>query len=475
MKKINILFIGILVSTLFLGCGKDFLDEPTRTDVVPSTTVFSSPDGVDAYLSGIYRKFRGQYEYSDNTYTTDVGGIYSMYFARTVKGKDLIQSGWYQFDYANDNREPTYRRVRVTWQYLYDLINQANTIIKGVTESSFSESEKKQYIGHAKALRAYLYLQLALEYAPAYATDPNFPAPPIYEEPTSVSKGMSTLTELYALMLSDINTAIQDMSEDRIDKAYINKQVANAIKAQILMAMNQDWNQVQQAANAAYGGNVSAALKASDYSKGFSNIEATEWLWGMDQSSDQSNYYYLAPHAFTDHEADAYSATYVDSNFVNLFSATDVRKLFLNLYKLKDYRKFQTNKFSFAFDSDMPIIRASEMILAEAEAFYHQGQEGAAHDLLFQLQLNRDPQAVKSSNTGANLLNEILIERRKELYGECGIEWFDAKRLQLPIARGKNHRVVVSLSVNDKRFYLKIPQMEIDNNDLIDESVNANR
>ena len=28
------------------------------------------------------------------------------------------------------------------------------------------------------------------------------------------------------------------------------------------------------------------------------------------------------------------------------------------------------------------------------------------------------------------LIEEILIERRKELYGEMGVEWFDAKRLR---------------------------------------------
>jgi hypothetical protein len=34
------------------------------------------------------------------------------------------------------------------------------------------------------------------------------------------------------------------------------------------------------------------------------------------------------------------------------------------------------------------------------------------------LQNNRDVKAVKSNNTGAALLEEILVERRKELYLE---------------------------------------------------------
>ena len=41
--------------------------------------------------------------------------------------------------------------------------------------------------------------------------------------------------------------------------------------------------------------------------------------------------------------------------------------------------------------------------------------------------------------------------------------------------RDPNHRIVLTLTPNDKRFFLKIPQAEIDANDNIDASVNANR
>jgi hypothetical protein len=468
-----LIFAGFL---FFLGCSKDYLDEPKRTDVVPASTVFSSRDGVEAYLSGIYRLFRYQYQ-GDNS-VTDVGGLYSIFFARNVKGKDLIQDvSWYLFDYAHENREATYRRVRVTWQFLYDLINHANILIKNVGESSgLSAADKTELIAHGKALRAFLYLQLALEYCPLYSESPEYDAPPLYSEPAGFNaKAMTTQTKLYAFMIKDINDAIEGLTESRIDKSYINKSVANAIKVQILMAMNSDWDQVEIAAREAYGGNADAALHAADYVNGFNNIEDPEWIWGMDQSADQSNYYYCAPHAFTDHEADAYYATFVDSNFVNLFSVSDVRNLFLDLYGETNYYKYVTSKFHFSFEADIPIIRTSEMILAEAEAKYHQGFTNDAHDLLYKLQQSRDPNAVKSTNTGAQLLDEILVERRKELYGENGVEWFDAKRLQRSIVRGPNHRVSLSLDANDKRFFLKIPQAEIDNNDSITEAVNADR
>lgn len=127
--------------------------------------------------------------------------------------------------------------------------------------------------------------------------------------------------------------------------------------------------------------------------------------------------------------------------------------------------------------ADNPIIRTSEMILIEAEALQRQTKFVEAHNLLYTLQKNRDANAVKSTNTGAALLEEILVERREELYAEIGVEWFDAKRLRRGITRTGNHRISApaSLTADDKKFFLKIPQSEIDANDLIEESINANR
>ena len=123
----------------------------------------------------------------------------------------------------------------------------------------------------------------------------------------------------------------------------------------------------------------------------------------------------------------------------------------------------------------MPIMRLYEMILIEIEAKARMGDEASAASLLYELQKNRDPNAIKSDNKGEDLIEEILLERRKELYGEIGVEWYDAKRLRKGMTRTGNHRILLNLIPDDKRFFLKIPQNEIDANENIDASVNANR
>lgn len=101
------------------------------------------------------------------------------------------------------------------------------------------------------------------------------------------------------------------------------------------------------------------------------------------------------------------------------------------------------------------------MILIEAEALYHRDPV-AAPDLLYDLQVNRDSNAVQSENSGQDLLEEILLERRKESYAEIGVEWFDAKRLRRGITRDPIHRVVVDLAPDENKFFLNIPESEID-------------
>ncbi|MCB0375023.1 MAG: RagB/SusD family nutrient uptake outer membrane protein [Sinomicrobium sp.] len=475
MKRIFVKTTICFFSILFLlSCEKEFLEEPKPTDSVTSEVIFGSRAGAEAFISGILRLMRAQYT------ATDTAGLNSIYYARTVKGNDIIQGPtWFSFDYENDNREPTYRRVNFTWQFCYDVINQTNTLINGIAESvALSDTDKAELSAQGRALRAFFYFQLAMEFTSTYAEDATAEAPPIYTELSLEGHPMSTLQEIYDRILDDLNFAVANLDDYRLDKSYVNQRVAYGMLAQVHQVMG-NWAEAEQAANNAYGGDVNSALNAAGYTDGFSDINNMEWIWGSPQRDDQSNYYWGAPHAHADHFVLSYAATFFNNDFVAEFSPTDVRNMFLEHYAVPDtdYRNWITTKFTFSFDSDHPIMRAPEMILIEAEARYWQGDETEAHNLLFQLQSNRDPAAVMSANAGVDLLNEILLERRKELYAEIGVEWFDAKRLRRGITRTGNHRIgsEADLMPDDKNFYLKIPQSEIDANPNISESVNAYR
>lgn len=90
--------------------------------------------------------------------------------------------------------------------------------------------------------------------------------------------------------------------------------------------------------------------------------------------------------------------------------------------------------------SKYPFMRASELLLTEAEAAYMLGDENAANELL--TELNSQRYSAKSNGesrydatyTGNDLLEAIKLYRRLELWGE-GFAWFDAKRWNEPLVR----------------------------------------
>jgi len=478
MKKINLFKKGVqlafvLVSALVVttSCSDDFLDEPRDESGLTTDVVFSSRTLADSYVTGIMRRYRGQYT------ATDAGGLYSLFFARSMKGNDLIQAdNWYAFDYVHENREPNYRRTVFNWRFNYEMIFHANQLISGTERSELPETDKKELIAMGKAIRAYHYFQLVLDFTPNYTSNPTAAKLPIYTGPvtgTSEAAPPSTTEEVYALIKSDLQDAIADLPETRLGKSYINKSVANGMLAQVLLTTQDDWAGTSAAAAAAYGGNAAAAVVSTNWAGGFNDMTDQDWLWAMYQDAVETTYYFAAPHSMTDHLTQSYQATYVNSVFVNQFADTDVRKKFFDIYGVATpWRKYVTTKFAFTFDADLPIMRKSEMVLIDAEAQFNLGNVEVAKDLLFALQSDRNPAAVRSTATGAALLEEILLERRKELYGEVGVEFMDAKRLKRSIVRDNVHRVVLTVPVDSPLFFLKVPQTEIDRNPFMEPSIN---
>ncbi|MBV7270599.1 RagB/SusD family nutrient uptake outer membrane protein [Winogradskyella luteola] len=468
-KHLGYGYLALFVVMLSLSsCSNDFLDEPQNTNGLTEDVVFNSRQITESFVSGILGNYKGQYA------NVDTGGLYSLYFARVIKGNDLIQAqNWYTFDYGHENREPNFRRTNFNWDFNYQNVNYANILIQGVSESgALSDDEKREFIATGKFFRAFHHFQLVLDFAPNYNNNSSLERIPFYDQrvnlETVTGKAPSPLSEVMDLILLDLNEAIVDLPETRIGKSYVNKAVANGVLARVLSVTKDDWQGLSDAARAAYGGDAASAVVSSNWGAGFRDMQDQEWMWALFQNgSSETNFFFGQAAAMMDHFVLSYQATYVNPNFVDLFSSTDVRNTFVDFYGVSasvPWREYVSSKFAFAFDSDIVLMRKSEMVLLDAEAQYQLGNIPAAQNLLFTLQSERDPNAVISGNTGAALFEEILLERRKELYGETGVEWFDAKRYNRAIVRDAVHRIPLTVPVDSPLFFLKIPQNEIDAN-----------
>jgi hypothetical protein len=115
------------------------------------------------------------------------------------------------------------------------------------------------------------------------------------------------------------------------------------------------------------------------------------------------------------------------------------------------------------------IMRTSELILikAECEARKASPDYTAAQNSLYLIQHRASASAVKSTSTGAALLSEILMERRKELAGE-GFAAIDILRtgsiLNRPDVTGPNWSPFLTLPAYDWRMIFPIPEAEMDSN-----------
>lgn len=79
-----------------------------------------------------------------------------------------------------------------------------------------------------------------------------------------------------------------------------------------------------------------------------------------------------------------------------------------------------------------PYMRASEMLLIEAEAACMNNDNTTAVNCLTELMAKRDATYTVPATSGAPLLAEVKLQRRLELWGE-GFNWFDYKRWNEPI------------------------------------------
>ena len=308
-----ILFSSFLLS----GCKKEFLDEPKPTDKVSTIDVFASADGVRAYFNGLYRNFRLQWQSLDGSAggNDDTYSFVSLNITRAAKGKDIVMAfpTWYIYDYQNDNREPTYRRVNFTWEFPYENINQLNILIKGVAESTtIAEEDKTLLTAEARALRAWFYFELIREFQHTIIKDPNAPGIPVYTEPTSIEnkgKPRGTIKETYDQINSDIEYATANIGTSRNLKSQVNTNVAWGMAARIYLEQ-QRWADARDAAQKA---RLGMQLDEGGYTNHYNDLTSPEVIWGFPQTTGNGgqSLYYGTQSSFFEQTGDGYDGFYI--------------------------------------------------------------------------------------------------------------------------------------------------------------------
>ena len=413
---------------LLAGCSGDFLDkEPT--DSVSSDEV-GVPGNAERLFNGAW------YNLFEYVYTLANSGYRGLQCQDDMMADDVVSRPAYGFNSSyqfNDIAIPNNTRTSFAWYLMYKTIDNCNTAlaIQGDTEAL------RQAQGQALALRAFCYLHLAQHYQFTYLKDPAAPCVPIYTEPTTddtAPKGKSTVAQVYRRVFDDLALA-KDYLKNYTRKGDGQKfkpdvNVVNGLLARAYLLTGQ-WEEAAKAAAAARQG-YSLMTTAAEY-EGFNNISNKEWIWGhpqtLAQSSASYNFYFLdATHV------GAYSSFMADPHFRDTFSDGDIR---LELFQWMREGYLGYKKFHMRADdtADIVLMRASEMLLVEAEALARDGFPGKAVVPLNELRHARGLGDYDlTGKSQQDVIDEILMERRRELWGE-GFGITDILRTQQSVKR----------------------------------------
>ena len=471
MKSIYKYFMSIacgLLLTAGLSSCDGFLETDPSTSV-SDNAVFKNVAGAQAALNGCYYQMRA-YD-SGGANRQDDYGIPSINIISDVSGEDMIVwGGWYGYvyNYWGETRADIFRSSQL-WNFHYRLINNVNSIIAYIDDCEGNTSDKQYIKGQALAMRGWAYFSLARLFQHTYIIAKDMPGVPIYTEPTSEAtkgKPRGKLEDTYKQVLTDL------LESEKLLDGYnrgnrintFDRNVVRGVLSEVYQVMN-DWAKSEEYAKKVL--DVYPLTTNAQYlESGFSDETVPSWIWGMMQTEEQNMHDY-SPYAFWANgtrKCYTFQCFFLADNFVKLFEDDDIRasqfaRWWDMIYVSFKYRDIETCRGSIIF------MRSEEMLLNAAEALARQGKDDEAKELLWKLQKMRN--ATPSESTGNDLVEDILIERRKELYGE-GFSLFDIVRNQKPLLREgnhSNHEGAKPFPARSWRFVFQIPNSEMLNND----------
>jgi hypothetical protein len=460
---------------------------------VESSGLFTTASNALIPLNGIYRSmYTAGWSTTGNTH--QCFGISAYNLMADVMGEDMIMaaqgSGWFWYDCIYNVKSfytaKTWRSYDL-WNAYYTWISNANYIIAAEETMGGTEEDINYVVGQAYAIRAYSYYMLAQSFARTYKGHESEPCCPIYTEPTvagTQGQPRSTVQEVYTLINSDIAKAVEKLKgTTQQHESHISYAVACGLQARIALT-TEDWNTAKTAAKEAISTSGCSILSAEDIA-GLNDVTKKDVMWGAEIIADQSGAY-ASFFMHMDKSMGGYGSSaqkLINKNLYDKMGENDQRRAW---WDTTDSKGYQQVKFLFSdktkYLGDYIWMRVEEMYLIAAEAECRLGDETSAKSDLMALMSKRDPDyscegltgtalgTLTSDETGS-LLEEIITQRRIELWGEAG-RIYDIRRLKQGFRRTvemgwPEKALLTSRPSEDPESYmwvLTIPQSEFDGN-----------
>lgn len=494
MKK----FLYVLAASgmlLMASCAKEALDTAPAGQL-SSGTIFSDPNKAQSAVDGIYRLM-----YVNGwsaSWSSENPGIATFTVVNSLKGEDHYMyaqgQGWFFFDYVfgiASDWTTTSGRQYAQWNLFYTLISQANYVTDN--EEFLSQSpEGKNVLAQAYAIRAYSYYCLYEDFCQGdYEANKTAPGVPIYTKGTDKETkgvGRGTIEGLFTQINADFQKSVDYFTEANMVQSHpshIDLYTAYGLWARASLGQ-QNYTQARTCATEALKKpNLTRVATISELS-GFNNRFVSDVMWAFEVTADQTGPY--GPFFSHMDQEGGYGKSApqcIDTWLYEQMGENDERRAWADKVQVTEdggYIYWQ-KKFRYAniktSMGDLINMRAEEMLLTLAECECRAGRETEAKDLLRELYKLRDRDRAEALDalTGAEvsidthaapatLMDEILLQRRIELWCEGTGRVPDLRRLGLGYSR-KGQPDDSSMSPNDPAFILDIPLAEFNSNDAL--------
>ncbi|RYE26927.1 MAG: RagB/SusD family nutrient uptake outer membrane protein [Sphingobacteriaceae bacterium] len=468
MKLKNYLYILFAGATILASCKKEFLVETPPTAVPVDLAIATENDMADA-VNGMYATMR-----SSNSYGRDIpvlGDILAdnVYISSANSGRYLAENA---YNYIYNNAE-----AADIWNQNYYTIGQANRIINSAVPSSTTSNQLK---GEAYTVRGLAYLSLVNFFATPFTVSSTAAGVPIVTafQGALTKPARNTVAQVYTRINTDLDSAFTLMGGTAIalhstNSYYIAKYVAKAIQARAKLYSG-DYAGARDAALSVVQNGGYALVPSTGYAAYWANntgSNKSETLFELALNTATNNGTNGLDWIYSNVTNAGYGDLLATTNLYNAYSATDIRRTLITdgtraANKAQAYLVTKYSNVRQTDRDDIKIIRYAEVLLTLAEGYARNDDEVNARLYLNQLVKQRDPSFAGYTSTGAQLISDILNERRKELAFE-GLRFFDFTRLNLPINRPQttgSAPYYPTVSITDFRRILPIPQAEIDAN-----------
>lgn len=365
------------------------------------------------------------------------------------------------------------------WRDAYRTINAANIILKNAKNASgASQQQLNEITGQAYAIRALAHFDLVRTYAFPFNTTDASVAPgadgngghlgiPILTSAEGeIYKPRETVAKVFDQIIADLEIAIANLPIAPYPNASkINSTVAKGLLAKVYLYKADYQNAYDYADEVIKSGAYELSSNANYIKDWKGDATSSEMLFQLVASAKDNRSFDGLGSIYVNNGDDGnsgYGDLIPTADIVNLYSASDVRSGWFRTEEGVIYNF----KFPFSWYNNVPVLRLSEILLIKAEAVANGAGDLTEGQLaLDAVKLRADLGASPTSSSGVDLLNEVLIERRKEFAFE-GHRMFDIVRTKNNLERTDvaTASVIKTINYPDTRMIWPISQNEVDAN-----------